>query len=91
MPNVATNPPQDKTISDTAPSHDDARAYLRQEIAELAWAMGVQTEILQRYCLLGQDHMICHSVRQIRSVYRALYEITRRLHELELKRTGVAS
>lgn len=86
MSNLETKPPQDKPISPNP--NGAARDYVRSQIDDLAWAIAVQSEILQRYCVLGDDRMIFHSVRQIRIVFDALFEITKRLHAL--KREGEA-
>lgn len=86
LTNLEPNPPQSNNKNDAAPSHhdgDQAKAYLRRELADLAWAMGIQLEILQKYLELGQDPMAFHSIRMIRPSWKALIEIAKRLHELD--------
>jgi hypothetical protein len=56
---------------------------LREEIAGVAWATGVQCNILQDYCSIGDDAGVEYSLRRITAYIRSAAFAFNRLHEIE--------
>jgi hypothetical protein len=63
---------------------DNLLCELRQEIAHVAWAAGVQCDILQDYASIGDDAGLEYSLRQLSAYVRNAVGAYNQLHSIEV-------
>jgi hypothetical protein len=73
-------------MSDMREIRDNLLCDLRQEIAQVAWAAGVQCSILQDYASLGDDRGLEYSLRQLSAYVRSAVRAFNQLHSIEVAR-----
>lgn len=70
-------------MSDAPKTRDHLLIELRQEIAHVAWAAGVQCGIAQDYAAIGDDRGLEYSLRQLTAYVRSAAQAYNQLREID--------